>query len=148
MASYDEPAIESVKDAPSFLEYASYFFGTPTDVSARIGFYRGFAKFLEVQPEWGRGRLGWDHLAKTCRWAVRNRRRRPNSAVLVLYWVADAVKDGALPELEQKSKQDNEDDDFYHALSVENDPKWRGYLMSTRGSARTQAVNEWKKYRA
>lgn len=147
MGAIDQPDIDSVDSLTDLLRYIASFHGTPTNKQAHIAFYKGFAKFLNTNEHWqGRG-ITYRHLAKACEWGLKHHKKRLTGASYVLYLLDDAVRFGAIPELEQKSEEELADDLFYEALAIETDPGWRQYLMSTQGKARRQAMKEWKQAR-
>jgi hypothetical protein len=147
MGALDAPKAADVSTLTDFLRYVATFHGTPTNKGAHIAFWKGFAKFLDNNEHWqGRG-ITFNHLARTCEWAVAQRKKRLTGASAVLYFLDEAVKCGVVPELEQKSEEELSDDQFYEVLAIETDPEWRRYLISTQGSARRQAMKEWKQAR-
>lgn len=143
MGAVDIPDPEKVKSVDDLLTFVHYYHGTPRGKNAKIGFYRGYDKFLEKQPEW-QGRIAYQHLAKVCEWMVKNRKGRVKAASFLLYRVDELVKIGALPELEEKTEKESLEDQFYSILLIEDDPMWRSYLISTQGKLRERAISEWK----
>lgn len=159
MGAFDVPDPKKVKTLEDLFAFVHYYHGITRGKSAYISFYKGYAKFLEKHPEWeGRG-IAYTHLAKVCEWGVKNRKGRIKTTTLLLYYLDEAVKQGALPELEENAKGNEDDpllrgqrrtekesleDQFYSILAIEDDPKWRSYLISTQGKLREQAITEWK----
>lgn len=142
MGLFDEPEVDDVRDVDSFLRFVNRFHGTPVGVPGRTAFYAGFKRFLEDNPEW-KNRIGWPQLAKACLWATKSKAKLRSPAG-VLFYVADAARFGAIPELKQKTESELVDEEFYRILAIEEDPSWRDYLLSVSGTLRRQAVLDWK----
>lgn len=144
MGAFDKPDPAKVETLEDLFKFVHYYHGITRGKSAFISFYKGYDKFLEKQPEWkGRG-IAYTHLAKVCEWGVKNRKGRIKGTSLLFYWLDEAVKTGALPELEEKTEKESLEDQFYSILAIEDDPNWRSYLISTQGKLREQAITEWK----
>lgn len=143
MGAYDVPDPNKVIRFDDLATFVAHYHGIAKGKATRIAFYVGYAKFLEKHPEW-QGRITYTHLAKACEWGVKNRRGRVTGISFLLYFLDEMVSSGALPELEAQTEKEDLEDQFYSILAIEDDPKWRSYLISTQGKLREQAITEWK----
>lgn len=146
MGAYDVPDPNKVIRFDELATFVAHYHGIPKGKSTRIAFYKGYAKFLEKYPQW-QGRIAYTHLAKACEWGVKHRKGRVSGLSFLLYWIDEMVASGALPELEENTEKEDLEDQFYSILAIEDDPKWRSYLISTQGKLREQAITEWKQER-
>lgn len=87
-------------------------------------------------------------LCRLVNWC-KSRNRRYGRIIHVIDEFREAWKAGALPELDPQNRDPEVEAAIARALSWENDPTWRRWLMGASGiEARRNALLEWRSVRA
>lgn len=143
MSYVDLIASEDVKTIDDLIEYARSRYGVIINWQERAKFKKHWSDFQKSNPH-----VDFAIIVKAINWG-KDTRRRLKTLSGVFYLVSAAFASGALPELDPDySTRSRLEDGIFEALSIETDDFWRTRLIGSMGSAREQALTEWREHNA
>jgi hypothetical protein len=144
MSYVDLKEYSDVTTVEDLMEFVRSRYGVIVAIKEKIRFRGQLKEFLADNPHLGDDSEALRILAKAVEWGKRSR-RKCTSLCGVFYLASYAFASGALPELDPDHVTSNQlETDILDALSIETDNKWRTRLIASAGSARVQALQEWR----